>query len=168
MHALTIATSIGYRCICCGIAVEKSNSRTKVFGPLSTSLLVPFEDHAQKALPQIDYLPSDRSKLYWCLKCFAKLEKVTKLRKEVKRLDDEILRNISSFGEKLGLRRQVEEDVEHVAALTPTRSYPIRRRLVELMESHPQQKRMKLDTPEHETLSKIIVTTTPNISVCIK
>ena len=121
-----MATSVGYRCICCGIAVEKSDSRRKVLGFSSTSLLVSFKDYVQKALSQIDYLTSDRSKLYWCLKCFAKLEKVTKLRKEVKRPDDEILRNISSFGEKLGLRRQVEEGVEHVAAVTPTRSYPIR------------------------------------------
>ena len=160
------AAGFGYRCVCCGIAVETSTGRRKVAGPSSVYLLESFEDYVKRALPHIDYLPSDRSKLYWCLKCFVKLEKVTKLRKEVSRIDDEIICNISTFGEKFGLKLKESEAENCVELLTPSRPKPVKRRL---MGRHAeQQKRIRLDTPEQETLSGTIATTTPNISVSIK
>ena len=159
------AAGFGYRCVCCGVAVERSDGRRKIAGPSSVYLLEPFEEYVQKALPQIDYLPSDRSKLYWCLKCFVKLEKVTKLRKEVRRIDDEIICNISTFGEKFGLISKEPEAEKDVEVATPSRPKPMKRRCFESMESHTQQKRTRLDTPEQETLSRTIVTATPNISV---
>ena len=166
------ACSIGYKCICCGISVERSDSRRKVFGPSSTSLLLLFEDFIQRALPRINYLPADRSRLYWCLKCFAKLGKVAKLRKEVKRLDDEILNDISSFGKTLGLQIEAEENETaaearaevNIRAITPTRANA-KRRLDWSTENQSRQKRMKPDTPENETLSRTIVTDTPKIAL---
>ena len=178
------ACSIGYKCICCGISVERGDSRRKVCEPF----LLPFEDFVQQALPRMNYLPTDHSKLFWCRKCFARLEKVTKLRKEVKRLDNEIVNDISSFGKKLGLKIEAEENGsvaeenetvaeartetevneatahETLEAIPPVTENP-KRRLVWLTENQPRQKRRKLHTPENETLANTIVTDTPNISV---
>ena len=58
-----VAAGFGYRCVCCGVAVKRSDGRQKIVGPSSVYLLESFEEYVQKALPQIDYLPSDCSKL---------------------------------------------------------------------------------------------------------
>ena len=96
---------------------------------------------------------------FLCRPCLRSVEKLIKLRKEVKKSEEEFKRRINVFAAELGVTRARER-----AATTPEK----RRRDVEGDLPIPAAKRSRYDTPVRRRLQQMIPTgSSPSVSVSI-
>lgn len=147
-------------CVCCGKAVPRSDSRRKVGGKSSELVLPVFVELYEKVFPGKTFLPPDfgeNSRLFWCRPCFAKLEKLLKLRNDTQGLVNQITSNLHSVG-TLFMQNPTQSSV---LPLTPKKR--------DLSSPHPSgpspKRRRHHDTPERRVLSRTVVTGSPSVSV---
>ena len=141
-------------CVCCGNAVVRSNSRRRVAGTSSKLVLPVFVELYEKVFPGKSFLPpdfSENSRLFWCRPCFAKLEKLLKLRKDAQELENQISSSVQSVG-TLFMQNPISS-----ITLTPKKRG--------LSSPHNSKRRRHYDTPERQVLSRTVVTGSPSVSV---
>ena len=143
-------------CVFCGREVAKSISRRRVGGTSSKLVLPVFVELHEKVFPGKTFLPdfSENSRLFWCRPCFAKLEKLLKLRKDTQEVENQIIGNIQSVGT--------------LFVHNPTPLTPKKRGVSSPHTSGPSPKRRRhFDTPERQVLSRTVVTGSPSVSVSL-
>ena len=122
--ALRVVSSCELRCICYGKSVVRSDARRRVGGPSSKRLIPVFLDFFQTVFPGSTFLPkgfNENSKVFWCKGCFAKLEKVLKLREDTKKLNEEIVGYIKSVGAQFITEARPASTEATVSPSTPRR-----------------------------------------------
>ena len=153
---------IELKCVCCGKPVLKSEARRRVGTPSSKRLVPVFLDFFQRVFPGSTFLPKDfseSSRLFWCKGCFAKLERVKKVREDISKLEDEIEGHIKSVGAQFVVTAELTD--ASVSASTPPR-----KRQLPSNQGEPSPKRRRCyGTPEQRILSRTVVTGTPSVSV---
>ena len=149
-------------CVCCGRVVPRSDSRRKVGGKSSKLVLPVFVELYERVFPGKTFLPPDfgeNSRLFWCRPCFAKLEKLLKLRNDTQEVVNQITSTLQSqTGGTLFIQYPAQNSI---LPLTPKK-----RDLSPPLHSGPSPKRRRhYDTPERQILSRTVVTGSPSVSV---
>ena len=160
-----MASSSGFKCICCGKLVLKSESRRKVGGPSSKIALSAYLDLCRVVVPGLSIVPpdlSEKTKLFWCVLCFSKLERVKKVIADLQKLENELKGNILCVNSTL-LNVPVTSQRSTVTNITtPTRRGPSSAH--DLAQPSPKRRR-QYSSPKRQILARTVVTGTPSVSV---
>ena len=145
-------------CVCCGTVVPRSDSRRRLGGASSKTILPLFVDYFARVHPGATPLPpnfSEKSKLFLCRPCFSKLERVLQLKNDAQKLENEILEKIKCVGSQF----------VHKPA-TAVQTTPKKRDPSSPPEVEPSPKiRRPCGSTERHVLSRTVVTGTPSVSV---
>ena len=152
-----------FKCICCEKLVLKAESRRRVGGPSSRTALSVYLDLCGIVLPGVSVVPPDLSKLFWCIPCWSKLERVFKMKADLKKLENEIKGNILRVNSaQLNVPVNTSQCLAVTNITTPTRSGPSS--AFDLGQPSPKRRR-QYSSPKRQILARTVVTGTPSVSV---
>ena len=101
---------------------------------------------------------SEKTKLFWCVPCFSKLERVKKMKADLQKLENEIKGNILRVNGTVLLN--VPVTVTNIT--TPTKRGPSSAH--DLGQPSPKRRR-QYSSPKRQILARTVVTGTPSVSV---